>query len=372
MNALHALRLHASRPHLPRPHLPRPHRPHRPHFGRPHPGPGMSLYLLSPVIAELMLGSTPPIPFLVFGWADILLYGGGVVLIRELALRWKKGWPTIVALGVAYAIAEEGIAVRTFFNPDSGPLSGLRDYGWLLGANWVWIAGISLYHAFVSIALPIMLVTMYFPDRAKEPWVDTRFLRRSTAGLVFIVSFFLVVYQIPAVDGRLIVGSLLAIGLVVWIARRLPERIEFGRSGPPVPSPRRVVIVTSATIFGIFMDVYGRGFGTPPIGAIAISLGLAGLLVRWIGRNASQPEWSDRHRFALAVGVFSLMWLFSFILELGGTRGQLLVAIVGIWASRRVWVRLRTVEADRLAAAGVVEAAELGSPAAAGYAAGDC
>src|SRR5512140_3257017 len=160
-------------PELPLPYLPRVLE--RPRFGRP--GPGMALYLLSPVIAELMLGSSPPIPFLLLSWTNIPMYGGGAILIRELAIRWRKGWPTIIALGVAYAVAEEGIIVRTFFDQGAPQLAGLKDYGWAFGANWVWITSMAIYHSLVSIALPILLVTMAFPERAREPWVSTRWLR---------------------------------------------------------------------------------------------------------------------------------------------------------------------------------------------------
>jgi hypothetical protein len=342
------------RPRLPRPHL---HDPHprgghfglprfglrhfgRPHFGRPHPGPGMSLYLLSPLIAELVLGSSPPLVFAILSWTDIPMYGGGAILIRELALRWRKGWPTIIALGVAYAIAEEGIAIRTFFDPAASPLQGFKDYGWFGGANWVWIASMALYHSLVSIALPIMLVTMAFPDRAREPWVSTQWLRRAAAGLVGIVGLWLVVIYHPAVDGRLIVASVLAIGAIGLIARRLPAAVAFRPAAPPAPSPRRVVIVVAVSILGIFFVAVSKGLGGPPIVAIAGQLAIAALLLRWLGRHSAQPGWSNRQRFAVATGVFVCMWLFSPFVELTGGHGQVIVMLVGIWISRRVWRRL--------------------------------
>ena len=350
-------------PHLPRPHLPRP--------GRPHPGPGMSLYLLSPVIAELMLGSSPPLTFALLSWTDIPMYGGGAILIRELALRWRKGWPTIVALGVAYAIAEEGIAIRTFFDAAGGPTKDLGTYGWFAGANWVFIAGIVLYHAFISIALPIMLVTMAFPGRAKEPWVSGRWLRRSTAGLVGIVALWLVAIWHPAVDGRWIVASLGAIGAIGFIARRLPERIPFDPGHPPSSAPRlrRVVAVVAVSNVAILLSVYDKGFGTPPIVAIALIYGILAITLRWIGRNAASPNWTDRHRLALATGVFAWFWCWSPFLEMTGAHGQVIVTLIGIWAVRRAWVRLARDEADRATAPAMAGAAGGAGPTAEGGAA---
>jgi hypothetical protein len=40
-------------------------------------GPGMALYLLSPVVAELCSGSTPALNYIFFGWMLCLMYGGG-------------------------------------------------------------------------------------------------------------------------------------------------------------------------------------------------------------------------------------------------------------------------------------------------------
>ena len=324
----------------------------------------MFLYLLSPVIAELMLGSSPPLTFALLSWTDIPMYGGAAILIRELALRWRKGWPTIIALGVAYAFAEEGIIVRTFFDPTAGPLAGLHDYGWLGGANWVWITSMAIYHSLVSIALPIMLVKMAFPERANEPWVGRRWLVCSSAAFLAIVAIWLPLYKAP-VDGRLIIASVVAIEVIGVVAYLLPEKVrwpvrrdgtaaEAGAAGPaavdhPAPSPRRVVVTLAVSVVAIFFVSISK-LG-PPIVPIVSELAIAGALLAWIGRNSAKPDWTNRQRFAVAVGVFACMWLFSPVVELGGGFGQLAVTGAGIWVSRRIWVALRDAEADESAGA---------------------
>jgi hypothetical protein len=299
----------------------------------------MSLYLLSPVIAELVLGASPPINFVLLSWSLIPMYGGGAILIRELALRWGRGWPTIIALGIAYAIAEEGIAVRTFFDPTAPALSGLKDYGWIFGANWVWIVGLCLYHAFVSIGLPIMLVSMSFPDRAKEPWVSDRWLRLAGLGFVTIVVFWLVAYQRP-VDGRYVMAALAVIAWIALIAYRLPDDVSIGPGKGEVPSPRTVAIVVACSVIAIFLMSVTRGLGQPPLLVAGEMLAIAATCAFCLARWTARPGWSDRHRFAMATGVFAWMILFSPFVELSGGLGQVLVALVTAWLTRRTWRRL--------------------------------
>src|SRR3712207_4539627 len=79
--------------------------------------PILLLFVLSPVVAEVLFGATP-----VSNLGALLpvtaLYGGGVVLIRELARRRGTGWARIALLGAAYAVVEEGLALQSMFNPD--------------------------------------------------------------------------------------------------------------------------------------------------------------------------------------------------------------------------------------------------------------
>src|SRR5207249_9937171 len=83
----------------------------------PNRRPLWALVLLSPVIAEMLSGSTPPIEWLnpVAALFLIWLYGSGVLVMRETAVRWKTGWPSILLLGAADGIIEEGLAVKSSF-----------------------------------------------------------------------------------------------------------------------------------------------------------------------------------------------------------------------------------------------------------------
>lgn len=80
--------------------------------------PVIVLVLITPLIAELLWGSTP-IAYAARLLAILPMYGAGALLIRELVRRSKRGWTSILLLGAAYAIVEEGLALQSFFNPRS-------------------------------------------------------------------------------------------------------------------------------------------------------------------------------------------------------------------------------------------------------------
>src|SRR5690348_9097582 len=126
----------------------------------------VSLIFLAATLAEVLTGSTPlptivlyPIGF-VF---NVGLYGGGSILIREAALRWRKRWAAVLLLGGAYAVGEEGFAAKTMINPNS-PIIGNQSYSHWLGVNWVPLASLTIFHSAFSIAVPLLLVELLYPE----------------------------------------------------------------------------------------------------------------------------------------------------------------------------------------------------------------
>jgi hypothetical protein len=99
--------------------------------------PAVVLFFLAPMVGELLSGSAPPAEF--FNPFSLLtlaaLYGSGAILARELVQRWGKGWPTLLALGAAHGVLEEGLMVRSFFDPQWVDLGVLGSYGRWAGVN---------------------------------------------------------------------------------------------------------------------------------------------------------------------------------------------------------------------------------------------
>jgi hypothetical protein len=135
--------------------------------------PAIALFLLSPVVGELLSGSAPPAEFFTpFGFTIMtLLYGGGALVARELKVRWGKGMGSLLLLGAAYGILEEGVMVASFFSPYWPDLGVLGVFGRWMDVNWVWAVELTAYHAFVSITVPVILVELAYPDVKAEPWL---------------------------------------------------------------------------------------------------------------------------------------------------------------------------------------------------------
>jgi len=134
-----------------------------------------ALALLSPFLAEFLLGDqylsadrsvgTQVGMFLVLG----LWYGAGAVLIREVARRAGRGWPTILLLGLVFGLIEEGLLTQSLFNPHCLGLD-LLSYGHLdaLGIGLPWTIFVLTLHVVWSIATPIALIEGIWPGR--DPW----------------------------------------------------------------------------------------------------------------------------------------------------------------------------------------------------------
>src|SRR3990172_2044844 len=136
---------------------------------------------LAALLPEAITGSTPPLAWLnpIEALLNLWLYGTGVLVVRELSLRWKTGWPGILMMGAAYGIIEEALALMTFFDPTlpqvaSGSLSW---YGRSLGVNWVWAVWLTTFHAIVSIAFPIFLIEWHYPALRGKTLLSNRGLR---------------------------------------------------------------------------------------------------------------------------------------------------------------------------------------------------
>src|SRR5687768_8804677 len=78
--------------------------------------PVLGLFFLAPLVAEFLLGNIS-IDALYLMPYFLTLYGGGAVLVREIARRTGRGWPAIVLLALVYALIEEGFVTQSLFAP---------------------------------------------------------------------------------------------------------------------------------------------------------------------------------------------------------------------------------------------------------------
>lgn len=131
------------------------------------------LFFVAPFVAEYLLGDLP-LKLLPALLVLAPMYGGGALLIREIARRTHRGWPTMLLLGAAYALIEEGLVTQSLFNPDYLFLHGHflqpAHLAWLETGAW-WTLLMLNVHTFWSIGVSIGLVEALNPEMAGTPWL---------------------------------------------------------------------------------------------------------------------------------------------------------------------------------------------------------
>lgn len=279
--------------------------------------PALFLFFLAPTIGELLSGSAPPVEFFNPFMLIILpaLYGSGAVLARELALRWDKRWPTILALGLAYGIIEEGLMIKSFFDPNWVDLGILGTYGRLGGVNWVWSVSLTLYHATVSIAIPILLTELLYANRRDEPWIGRRGmigLSLLLAAVVLFGALALAPYRPPFVP---YLAAIIATVGLYFLARRMPKRFRPAQPAPRL-RPLWIGVIGFLSVTAYFIGGWALPeLGIPPVLTIGFLLLLAlGVLhlLRWA---SGEGAWSDIGRLALASGTLTFFILLAFFAE---------------------------------------------------------
>ncbi len=311
--------------------------------------PALVLFFLSPAIGELLSGSSPPAEFFnPFGLLVMAaLYGSGAILVRELRVRWGKGWPTVFVLGAAYGIVEEGLMVKSFFDPNWMDLGLLGTYGRWAGVNWVWSLHLTIYHAVISIAIPILLVELLFPAQRNERWVG----RRGMIGLTLLLlanvllGFFLLTpYRPPFVPYLL---AIVATVVLFLAARRLPVR--EGRIHPArVPRPLWFALVGFVAQFVFFFGIFWGlpEFAVPVPFTMLAAVALVALVAWGVRRMARNGAWNDEHRLALTGGVLMFFVLIAPLQELDearvdNTTGMMLVGLATFLFLLWLWRRVR-------------------------------
>jgi hypothetical protein len=239
--------------------------------------PAVVLVLASITYAEFLTGSTVVLAALLdpSSLAFLLgIYGAGVLLVREASVRWSKGWPTVLLLGAAYGIAEEGLGTKTFFGPRG--VGALAVYGHWIGVNWVWSVELALFHAIFSIALPIATVGLLFPATQGRSFLPSR-RALVTTGAIFLatVAAMFVLFNRPETPSlALVLAAVAAIGLLVVLARRAPSTLAASgardRSGLGL-SP---MAAGAAFTWGFFGIVWA-GPSLIPVPAVVIAATLA-------------------------------------------------------------------------------------------------
>ncbi len=265
--------------------------------------PAIALFFLSPLIAEFLLGDFP------LSKIGILLilapfYGGGAILIREIARRTGRGWPTILVLALAYGIFEEAFTTQTLFNPDYlGLHLHLLDHAYLpaLGISAWWTVFVLTLHTVWSISVPIAIMEACVPARARTPWLKG--LGLTVVSVLFVLVAAMMTVHAIQTDAHHFMASNMQFAvsavccIVVGIAAFLLPRRKHGSAAgnPPSPWITGAFSLAACSIFLVAPPAWAWG-------TVAIYLALDLLMIGAASSWSRLEGWSGLHTLSLAGG----------------------------------------------------------------------
>ncbi len=267
------------------------------------------------------------------------LYGGGAVLFREITLRWGKGIATLLLLRVAYGIIEEGLMVKSFFDPAWMDLGVLGLYGRWLEVNRIWAFFLMPYHAVFSITIPIVLVELAFPHRKSDPWIGRRTFWLLALAFGFVVTFGFLFLTPYFPSASLYAVFFLLVVLLFWVGHRLPANLglkgksrlcrpafwwAFGLGGSTllfvglyvgpvvVPHPAFLIVISMLVLMlyseGLRRFAWMSGKGLHRLALVAEGLSPLIFLAPLMEMDASRPD-NPQGMFLVGVG-FALLLFF--------------------------------------------------------------
>jgi hypothetical protein len=284
--------------------------------------PAIGLLVLSPLVAEYLLGniSVSSLP-----WGLLFLapmYGGAALLIREIVRRTGRGWESILLLAIAYGWFQAGILDQSLFNPSYigqdfqsiAPIPGLG-----MSAYWaqIFITG----HAVWSISVPIALIEAFVPQRSTTPWLGNMGLILTT--FIFVFGCWIIFDDHQRTEQFMLSPTQLAFTATIILAL-IGGAFMVGRHPRPlvrkaVPQAWQVGVVAflTASLFILRPENWaGVAFG------FALIIGVGVLIHQW----AKREGWNAMHRLALAGGaLLTYAWVGFVATPLVGAEGMIKV-----------------------------------------------
>lgn len=293
--------------------------------------PAFVLFLMSPLIAEVLLGATS---LSHIGGLVIVapFYGCGALLIRELVRRRTTSWWPVILFGFAYMLIEEGLTLQTLFNPDF--VNAAKFGGRWLGVNFVltqWEVG---YHVVWSICIPILITDLLFPARRTERWlgqlgVIVCAIVYGLAAIALGTAFRKIImpgFHAPFAHLLITAGlaCAFAISALTWPKAKASTNRVLN------PAPRRTppwwfIGILAATWALSLFGLFAIPSSIKPTNTVAIfmlaQLSLTAMLVwRLQIISTNNPGWTDAHRWALVFGPALVSSSFGFFAVTAGRR----------------------------------------------------
>jgi hypothetical protein len=270
------------------------------------------LLVLTPLVSELLLGDigfNAALPFLLL--VNMLYYGTGAILIREIVRRRGLHWSWIPVLAFAYGLIEEGLALHSLFNPNFPGIGSLGFYGRALGVDWVWSSFVLGLHTVWSISVPILLVELLFPKYRQERWLGN--IGFAIDCIVFVLGMSLITFiyatrvtpDFKPSPIAMIVTAILALAILLTVLFVPVRAANMQPEGNLRDAPSAWLVgIVASVLAGIFL--FAHEFYSPAIPAVLAVLFnivvavVAVILIRSL--SAPSRRWDDGHGVALAFG----------------------------------------------------------------------
>lgn len=260
-----------------------------------------ALLFVAPLVAEFLLGnlSWRMLPALI---VLAPMYGGAALLIREVARRNGRRWPSILLLGAAYTLIEEAFVTQSLFNPDFMNLHmHLLDPAFVpaLGIGAWWTLLMFNLHTFWSVSVSIALVEALVPSEISVPWLSKA--GESVVAVVFLLG--LIGNAAFALRGDHFVASylqFLTAGLICVGLISLAFRVPFANVRTDKGAvPGWWFTGTVALLAGSAVLVTPNRWNW---GAAAILVALDCSFLWFVSLFSRREKWTLLHTFSLAAG----------------------------------------------------------------------
>jgi hypothetical protein len=289
--------------------------------------PSVTLAILSPLIAEVLSGATK-FSVLFALVPEILVWGCGALVIREVVRRWRGDWTSMLLLGLGLSIAEEFLIQQTSLAPLPFP-GALTHYGRTWGVNWIYFLFMLGYESVWVVLVPVQVTELLFRSRRHAPWLRNRGL--FIAAFLFLIGSRIawyawikrvrpMIFHLPPYHpGERTIGSgVLAIALLALLAY-FARRVGTGMPNPAYGVPPAWVAAALGFVLGCPFYALMSFVFAPREPRVAFGVVLAGgvawgaLVYLLLGRVTRAAHWSDVHRWALTFGATLLCMAAGFM-----------------------------------------------------------
>jgi hypothetical protein len=273
--------------------------------------PAFALVVLAPMIAEVLSGATR-LSYIFVLIPEMMVWGCGALLIREIVRRWYAGGTSMLLLGLALSVAEEFIIQQTSLAPLPW-LGSTPVYSRQWGVNWLFFLFMLGYESVWVVVVPVQLTELIFPEHRKDLWLKTRGLIISS--IVFLLGSYIawfawtqrarpMTFHVPPYHPSpllIAIGALaiVVLAIVAYALRGVDPKLNT-RKAPPVWVVGPAVLVMGFPWYALMTLIFSPAlkhnfsFWLPMAGGVVWAF-LVYLIVRYW---SSSPGWNDIHRWS--------------------------------------------------------------------------